>query len=116
LRHSAKRAAATAAKTYVGSHNTAEQTPGPLRWVDGRTVVPTIAALQSHHDQLRIAELTRARRLLAGGAPPEQVLERLARGLTNKFLHGPTEALRKAGTAERGELLSRLRRIYQLPD
>jgi glutamyl-tRNA reductase len=74
-----------------------------------------IAALQGHHDQLRIAELTRARRLLAGGAAAEQVLEQLARGLTNKFLHAPTEALRQAGTAERGELLSLLHHIYQLP-
>jgi glutamyl-tRNA reductase len=94
----------------------AEQAQGFLRWLDGRTVVPTIAALQCHHDQLRIAELTRARRLLAGGAPAEQVLEQLARGLTNKFLHAPTEALRQAGTAERGELLSLLHHIYQLPE
>jgi glutamyl-tRNA reductase len=93
-----------------------EQSQGFLRWLDGRTVVPTIVALRSHHDQLRIAELTSARRLLAGGAPAEQVLEQLARGLTNKFLHAPTEALSQAGTAERGELLSLLHRIYQLPE
>jgi glutamyl-tRNA reductase len=94
----------------------AEQAQGFLHWLDGRTVVPTIKALQGHHDQLRVAELTRARRLLAGGTPTEQVLEQLARGLTNKFLHAPTEALRQAGAAERGELLSLLHHIYQLPD
>jgi glutamyl-tRNA reductase len=55
--------------------------------------VPTITALQGHHDQLRVAELEHARRLLAGGAPAEEVLEQLARGLTNKFLHAPTEAV-----------------------
>jgi glutamyl-tRNA reductase len=93
-----------------------EQAQGFLRWLDGRTVVPTIVALRSHHDQLRIAELTRARRLLAGGAPAEQVLEQLARGLTNKLLHAPTEALSQAGTAERSELLSLLHHIYQLPE
>ena len=47
-----------------------------LRWLEGRTVVPTITALHGHHDELRAAELERARKLLAGGAPPEQVLER----------------------------------------
>ncbi len=93
-----------------------EQTQGFLRWLDGRTVVPTITALQRHHDQLRVAELERARRVLAAGAPAEQVLEQLARGLTNKFLHAPTEALRQAGAAERGELMSLLHHIYQLPD
>ena len=39
-----------------------------LRWLEGRTVVPTIAALHGHHDALRAAELERARKLLAGGA------------------------------------------------
>src|SRR6266851_4957749 len=94
----------------------AEQAQGFLRWLEGRTVVPTITALQGHHDQLRVAELKHARRLLAGGAPAEEALEQLARGLTNKFLHAPTEALRQAGAAERAELLSLLHHIYQLPD
>jgi len=94
----------------------ADQAASFLRWLEGRTVVPTIAALQGHHDRLRAAELERARRLLAGGAPPEQVLEQLARGLTNKFLHAPTQALNHAGDAERAELLALLHHIYQLPD
>ena len=77
-----------------------------LRWLEGRTVVPTITALHGHHDALRAAELERARRMLAGGTPPEQVLEALARGLTNKFLHAPTQALNQAGDAERAELIA----------
>ena len=87
-----------------------------LRWLEGRTVVPTITALHGHHDQLRAAELERARRQLAGGAAPEQVLEALARGLTNKFLHAPTQALNQAGDAERAELVALFERIYRLPD
>jgi glutamyl-tRNA reductase len=47
----------------------AEQAQGFLRWLEGRTVIPTITALQGHHDQLRVAELKHARRLLAGGVP-----------------------------------------------
>ena len=94
----------------------AEQARSFLSWLDGRTVVPTIAALQGHHDRLRATELDRARRLLAGGAPAGQVLEQLARGLTNKFLHAPTQALNRAGDAERAELLSLLHQIYELPD
>jgi glutamyl-tRNA reductase len=94
----------------------AEQAASFLRWLEGRSVVPTIAALQGHHDRLRTAEVERARRLLAAGAPPEQALEQLARGLTNKFLHGPTQALNRAGEAERAQLLALLHHIYQLPD
>ena len=94
----------------------ADQVQSFLRWLEGRSVVPTIAALHGHHDRLRAAELERARRLLAGGMPPEQVLDQFARGLTNKFLHAPTQALNLAGEAERAELRVTLQRLYQLPD
>jgi glutamyl-tRNA reductase len=87
-----------------------------LRWLEGRAVVPTITALHGHHDALRAAELERAKRLLASGTPADQVLEQLARGLTHKFLHGPTQALNQAGEAERAELLAVLQRVYRLPD
>src|SRR6185295_5942848 len=53
----------------------AEQAASFLRWLEGRAIVPTIAALQGHHNRLRATELERARRLLAGGTPTEQVLE-----------------------------------------
>jgi len=94
----------------------AEQAQGFLRWLDGRSVIPTLTALQGHHDGLRAAELERARKLLAGGAAPEQVIEQLARGLTNKFLHAPAQALTRAGEAERAQLLAMLHHIYQLPE
>ncbi len=93
----------------------ATQADGFVRWLEGRTVVPTITALQSHLDVLRAAELERARKMLASGSPPADVLELLARGLTNKFLHAPTQALNKAGLAERAELVAMFEKIYQLP-
>ena len=94
----------------------ATQADNFLRWLEGRTVVPTITALHGHHDQMRAAELERVRRLLAGGTSPEQALELLARGLTNKFLHAPTQALNQAGDAERAELVAMFEKIYQIPD
>jgi glutamyl-tRNA reductase len=87
-----------------------------LRWLEGRSVVPTITALHGHHEQLRAAELERVRKLLAGGLSPEQALDLLARGLTNKFLHAPTQALSQAGDAERAELVAMFERIYRIPD
>jgi glutamyl-tRNA reductase len=94
----------------------AAQADSFLRWLEGRTVVPTITALHGHHDQLRAAELERVRRLLASGTSPEQALELLARGLTNKFLHAPTQALNQAGDAERAELVAMFEKIYRIPD
>src|SRR5947209_10598576 len=56
----------------------AEQTESFLKWLQGRTVVPTITAIHGHHEQLRAAEVERARKALAAGASPEQVLDALA--------------------------------------
>ena len=94
----------------------AEQATHFLRWLEGRTVVPTIAALAAHHDSLRSAELERARSMLIGGATPEQVIDALARGLTSKLLHAPVSALNQAGEAERAELIALFERIYKLPE
>jgi len=94
----------------------AEQTAHFLRWLEGRTVVPTIAAIATHHDTLRTAELERARGMLAAGASPDQALDALARGLTNKLLHAPVSALSQAGDAERAELIALFERIYRLPE
>src|SRR5689334_20340763 len=94
----------------------AEQTAHFLRWLSGRTVVPTIAALSSHHEALRNRELERARRMLASGASPDEVLEALARSLTSKFLHPPLAALNAAGDAERAELIALFSRIYGLSE
>jgi glutamyl-tRNA reductase len=90
----------------------AEQASHFLRWLQGRSVVPTIAALSSHHDALRAAEVERARRMLAAGTPPNDVLDVLARGLTSKLLHPSLAALNAAGDAERAELIALFSRIY----
>jgi glutamyl-tRNA reductase len=94
----------------------ATQAESFLRWLQGRSVVPMISALHTVHDSLRLAELQRAKRLLANGTPVEQVLDQLARGLTNKFLHAPMQALSNAGEAERAELLALFQRVYHLPE
>jgi glutamyl-tRNA reductase len=94
----------------------ADQAAHFLRWLNGRSVVPTITALYGHHDKVRAAELERARTMLASGTTPERVLETLARGLTNKILHAPLAALNAAGNAERAELVAALQRVYRLPE
>jgi glutamyl-tRNA reductase len=94
----------------------AEQAAHFLRWLRGRNVVPTIAALSAHHEQIRTVELARARRMLASGSAPDEVLETLARGLTSKLLHPSLAALNGAGEAERAELIALFSRIYNFDD
>lgn len=67
--------------------------------------VPVIRAYRDKAENLRDVELNKARDLLQSGLAPEQVLERLARGLTNKLLHAPSIQLRQAAYEEREDVL-----------
>ena len=59
-----------------------------LHWLDQRGQVPLIQQLNAQAQAWRDAELQRARKQLAKGEDIEEVLESLARGLTQKMLHG----------------------------
>lgn len=92
----------------------ADQASSFLRWLEGRSIVPTIEALSGHHEKLRADELARARALLASGTAPDAVLEALAHRLTTRLLGDPVTALNAAGDAERAELVAALQRVYRL--
>jgi glutamyl-tRNA reductase len=87
-----------------------------LRWLDARAVVPTIRALRDQAERHRRHELARARRLLARGDDPAQVLEAFSQALTNKLLHAPVSALNQAGADEHATLIGAVRQIYHLHD
>ena len=55
---------------------------------------------------------TRARARLARGDDPATVLEGLARGLANKFLHHPSQALSRAAGAERERLVRAVEELF----
>ncbi|WP_339936114.1 glutamyl-tRNA reductase [Undibacterium luofuense] len=84
-----------------------------MHWMDGRAIVPVIQDLHESSEQLRLAELDRARRMLARGDDVEQVLEALSRGLTAKFLHGPQQALHQASGDDRARLASLLPQLFR---
>lgn len=84
-----------------------------MRWLQGRRgAVPAIRELHQRGDALRSAELERAKRRLARGDDPGAVLESLAQGITNKFLHGPTQLLHDAPDDVRAHLLEYLPRLF----
>lgn len=57
----------------------------------------TIQAYRSQVELMREQEVSKALKLLQEGHLPEQVLQRLARSLTNKVMHRPSARLREAG-------------------
>ena len=84
-----------------------------MHWVDSRAVVPLIQDLHETSESLRLAELERARRLLARGEDIDTVLEALSKGLTAKFLHGPQQALHEAQGDERARLATLLPQLFR---
>jgi len=71
--------------------------------------------LRAHGENARADALERARRQLAAGHDPEEVIERLAHVLTNRLLHAPTAAVREAARVGNLELASAIERILH-PD
>ena len=85
---------------------------GFMRWLESRETVPVIHDLQQAAADVQAAELERARRMLARGESPEAVLEQLAHGLTQKYLHGPMAALNRSEGDERRQLLALVPRLF----
>jgi glutamyl-tRNA reductase len=84
-----------------------------MHWVGDRAVVPVIRELHDSGEALRLAELERARKMLAKGDDIDAVLDALSRGLTAKFLHGPQQALHRAEGDERARLASLLPQLFR---
>jgi glutamyl-tRNA reductase len=63
--------------------------------------VPLIQQLNAQAEQWRLAELAKARKSLARGGDVDATLEALARGLTQKMLHGAMAELRTGDAAAR---------------
>jgi glutamyl-tRNA reductase len=84
-----------------------------MNWIDSRAVVPIIQNLHESSEQMRQAELDRARKLLAKGEDIEAVLEALSKGITAKFLHGPQQALHAADADERARLAQLLPQLFR---
>lgn len=81
-------------------------------WLDQRATVPLIQALHRQADDWRAGEIARARKLLAKGESVDAVLEALARGLTQKMLHGAMAELHAADAEHREHTTRAISRIY----
>ena len=85
-----------------------------LHWMNARESVPVIRALRDKGEDARRQELDRAFRALGRGEDPRAVVESLSQGLTNKLLHGPTQALHDAGGEDRSQLQQFIAKIFQI--
>ena len=107
-----KREAAIAEADTIINARTAEF----MHWLASRNTVPIIQQLRGKADYYRQIELERAKKLLAKGEDPAKVLDALANGLTNKFLHHPLAALSRSTGSEREALSDALEKLYSDPE
>ena len=85
-----------------------------MHWMAAREAVPLIRMLREQAEHARRHELERALKHLHRGEDPQQVLEALSQGLTNKLMHGPTQALNEASGEERRSLGETIARLFRL--
>ncbi|QBK03504.1 glutamyl-tRNA reductase [Hylemonella gracilis] len=87
-----------------------------MHWMDQRDpangVVSLIQQLNTQADSWRATELARARKLMAKGESMDAVLEALARGLTQKMLHGALAELNAGDSTARERAAQAIQRIF----
>ncbi|HLT01547.1 MAG TPA: glutamyl-tRNA reductase [Geminicoccaceae bacterium] len=87
-----------------------------MRWMNSLDSVPTIREFRQGVDAIREHELQAARRRLAAGADPGEVIERLAWNLGRKFSHAPSQALRRADETGNAQMIQAMRALFGLTD
>jgi glutamyl-tRNA reductase len=85
-----------------------------MAWLRAHDNADAIRALRSQAETIRDEICARARRQLNQGKDPGQVLDFLARTLTNKLIHNPSAGLREAGAQGRTDLIHLIKILYKL--
>jgi glutamyl-tRNA reductase len=82
------------------------------------TVVPTILSLQDQLENIRKAEISRARARLGSLSPDQELaIEALTHGIVNKIMHTPITTLKSAArTSEPTTVIDVVRRIFNLTE
>ncbi len=74
--------------------------------------VPTIRRLRDDAEAVRSQTTEQARKMLAAGRDPREVLDFLAATLTNRLLHGPSQRLREAAERGDGDIIRAARALF----
>jgi len=85
-----------------------------LHWQNSLKSVPAICAYRHKMEQIRDIEIEKSRKALQQGKDGEEVIQRLAYDLTQKFMHAPTVEMRKAGYDGRFKLLEWAKQLLQV--
>jgi glutamyl-tRNA reductase len=93
----------------------AEEAESFREWEASREVVPAIASLRAHAEEIRAAELERARGRLSSS--DQEVVESITARIVDKLLHLPTVRLKEAAAgADGGSYAQAVRHLFGLGD
>ncbi|MDG1688276.1 MAG: glutamyl-tRNA reductase [Gammaproteobacteria bacterium] len=87
-----------------------------ISWLRTQDAVPIIRAIRKNAEEESNHLLQKAKKQLEQGTSPEQVLDELARTLTNKLLHEPSRQLRQSGSDVDNNLIEAARNLFNLKD
>ena len=83
-----------------------------MAWMRGRRVSSLIVRVRESAAAAKDEVLEKARRRLESGEPADEVIEYVARTLTNKLLHAPSTGIREAGVSDRGDIVETARLLF----
>ncbi len=85
-----------------------------IDWLGSLDAVDVIAEYRASAEMLRDQVVDKAQRMLESGKEPQEVIDFLAKTLTNKLLHTPSIQLRNAGSLGKHDLLEAANTLFQL--
>ena len=87
-----------------------------MDWLAAQDSTKTISEIRGNAQSTKSILLEKAHRRLRAGAPAEAVIDELANGLTNKFLHQPTVRIREAALEGEDEIVRLARELLKPAD
>jgi len=85
-----------------------------MNWLRSLNSIATMIQYRESAESIRDRVLENARKQLKNGKPAEQVLNEMARQLTNKLIHKPTTQIKQAGMDGRSELIDAAIELFDL--
>jgi glutamyl-tRNA reductase len=82
------------------------------QWLEKRSLAPLIQQLTAQTDAWREKEVARARKMIAKGEDINDVLESLAKGISQKMLHGALVQLHSGDNQARGQASASIQNFF----
>jgi len=87
-----------------------------LKQLRSLNAVATLRAFRAKAETIRDLELEKAIKALENDESPEEILNSLARGITNKLTHTPSVQMKKASAEGRNDLLELTQELFDLQE